>query len=111
MPSPLAEQHLADLEHALRQHGWQTTDTMETPGARRWGHSGCWELTRGGCTLLLDFEGGDFDGVVTEPAERAYACHVRGHPHLGVYLKKRSAPTWRHELDTFVASLDDLARG
>jgi hypothetical protein len=108
----MAEQHLADLEHVLTQQGWQTTDTMETPGALRWGHSGSWEITRGGCKLFLDFEGGDiFDGVVTEPVERAYGCHVRGHSHVNVSFKKRSVPGWRHELEAFAASLNDLARG
>jgi hypothetical protein len=107
----MAEQHLEDLEHVLAQHGWQTTDTMETPGARRGGISGSSEITRGACKLFLDFEGGDADGVVTYPIERAYACHVRGQKRLGIYFHKRANPAWRRELGTFVASLDHLTRG
>jgi hypothetical protein len=107
----MAEQHLEDLEHALAQHGWQTTEAMETPGVRRWGISGSWEITRGVCKLFLDFEGGDADGVVTYPLERAYACHVRGRERLSIYFHKRASPAWRQDLRTFVASLDHLIRG
>jgi hypothetical protein len=66
------------------------------------------EIERGASKLVLDFEGGDGDGVITYPIERAYACHVRGVERLGVYFRRRSNPTWRQELDAFVSSLDDL---
>jgi len=107
----VSEQHLEDLEHALAQHGWRATDAMETPGARRWGISGSWEIARGACRLFLDFEGGDADGAVTYPIERAYACRVREREQQSIFFKKRSTRAWRDELDAFVASLDRLTRG
>jgi hypothetical protein len=104
----MAEWHLHDLEHALTQHGWRTTDADETPGDREWGISGSWELARGASKLVLEFEGGDADGVITYPIVRAYACHVRGREGLSIYFRRRSNPAWRQELDAFVTSLDDL---
>jgi hypothetical protein len=106
----MAEWHLHDLEHALTQHGWRATDTMEAPGALEWGISGSWEIERGASELVLDFEGGDGDGVITYPIEQAYACHVRGAERLSLYFRRRSNPAWRQELDAFVTSLDDLGR-
>ena len=106
----MAEQHLNDLEHALAHHGWRATDTMETRGARRWGISGSWEIVRGARKLFLDFEGGDADGLVTYPVERAFSCHVRGQEQLSIYFEKRTNRAWRQELDSFVAALDHIVR-
>lgn len=104
----MAEWHLHDLEHALTQRGWLTTDTMEAPGARKWGISGSWEIERGGSRFVLDFEGGNGDGVVTYPMEQAYGCHIRERKDLGLYFRRPSNPAWREELTAFVTSLNDL---
>jgi hypothetical protein len=104
----MAEWHLHDLEHALTQRGWRTRDAMEAPGAREWGISGSWEIARGSSRFVLEFEGGDGDGVSTYPIEQAYGCYVCGRERISLYFRRRSNPAWREELDAFVTSLDDL---
>jgi hypothetical protein len=78
------------------------------PGARKWRISGSCEIQRGASKVVLDFEGGDGDGVITYPMEQVYACHVRDRKHLSLYFRRRSNPAWREELAAFVMSLNGL---
>jgi hypothetical protein len=107
----MAEQHLRDLEHALAQRGWDATDMDATPGSDDWGISGTWAISRGHHRIWLDFDGRDADGLITYPMGRAFACHVRGHPEIEIWFRKRSAKSsWRADLESFVASLDALSQ-
>lgn len=100
--------HLHELEHALTQRGWITRDLHEPLEARGFGHSATWEVNRGDRRLLLDFDGGDGDGLTTHPIERAYGCHVREHKDVTLYFYEQASPRWSEALASFLASFDAL---
>jgi hypothetical protein len=55
---------------------------------------------------VIDFAGGDGDGVDTYPVEGAYGCRIRDRPTIRLYFARRGSRSWAGEFDAFVAALD-----
>jgi hypothetical protein len=60
---------------------------------------------------VIDFDGGDGDGLTTHPIEGAYGCRLRDHPTTSVYFARRGSPSWAADFDAFVSALDEKGRG
>lgn len=89
------------------QRGWHVEAVL--PG-NDYDISASWKVVRGDLEHVLDFKG--LDDLDTRPLERAYGVRVRDRESSGLYFGKppseaRPNHPWEHELDAFIAALDE----
>ncbi len=92
----MAEWHLSELAHALRQRGWRIVSVHPGDDYRV---SATWEVRRSTKqpSQLLDFDGMDASGDFCVPIEQSYGCDVRGVDGDGLYFH-RNRREWDGEV-------------